>query len=115
MDINTLQDLAFRLLPHIPSVLVVMVAAVVALARRYRHPKVTDLIIAFAVIEVVLFVVSTIVYMQVPAYAAKAGYGAQDLQWIFAVVGFVHAMIYAGALALLLWAALGWRGESKAP
>lgn len=115
MDINTLYDLAFQILPRVPIIIVVVGAAGVALARRARHPKVSDLVVAFAAIEIGLQIASTILYTQLPSIAVRAGYKPQDLRTIFAIVGFVHSALYAAALSLLLYAALGWRGQSRTP
>ena len=117
MDNLAAAALIASLVPYLanaPVLIVLIAAAVVAVVRHQRHPAVSKLVLAFALIEIVLVVVTTWLSTNLPVLLVSRGHQPATIAYTFVVMGFVRSLISATALALVAWAALGWRSHPAA-
>lgn len=94
---------------RIPWITVAVVGIVVAAVRREQHPRVSQLVIIALSIDLVLVLVSGFTSVLVPILMMQDGGNATNVSMALAGISLCSSGFSAVALALLLWAALGWR------
>ena len=96
------------LLTQVPLMLVMIVGIVLALTSWQRHPRVSALLI----IALALQLVSTLFQPIVQGLLIGSGRSVSEIGVLFAINGTFSSLLHAVTLGMILWAALGWRGES---
>ena len=94
---------------RIPWITVAIVGIVVAAVRRERHPRVSLLVIIALIVDLVLMLVSSFTAALVPIMMMQDGGSTANIGIAMAGISLCSSAFSAFALALLLWAALGWR------
>ena len=100
------------LITQLPTLIVLIVAVIIAIARQKKHPQVSTLVTIFAVTEILLIVGGTVLQTVLPVLLRQDGQSISSIGAAFAVIGIGRSLIGAVTLALLLWAAFGWRGDA---
>jgi hypothetical protein len=106
-------EFLFHVVPHVPVLVVLNLAGILAITRRSSHPQVSILVMAFVVIEIVLLAAGIGLNLFLPRAMTGYGYRPSDLAVMLAIAGVVRHLLHALALGLIVWAALGWRTEAS--
>ena len=94
-----------NLLVQLPSMAVMVVGLIVAIARWQRHPRVSLLLVVALLAQLLTSFTQPIAQN----ILIGTGASASELGLYFAILGIVSSIEYAVSLGLILWAAFGWR------
>lgn len=111
MDPQILLASGVTVLPRIPWILVAIIGIIIAATRLQQHPRVAQLVIIALCIELALNVFGTILSVMLPFLVRDRG-STTELGMLMGGFGLCTSFIGALALALMLWAALGWRNSN---
>lgn len=113
MDATMLVAALSNFLTRLPWIVVAVIGIVIAAVRKSQNPKVSQLIIIALVLDLIMLAFSATVSTLVPYALMRDGGNTRDVGLVMASVSLCSSGVNALALALLLWAALGWREQPK--
>lgn len=109
-----LQSLLPVLLAQIPTLLVMLVGAILAVIFWRRNAKVSLLVIVGLALSFVVRVGGALQSALVSFLVNTRGWGSQQIGVLASCLGIVWSLLSALALGLLLGAAFGWRKKDDA-
>ncbi len=94
--------------PQLPAVIALIIGALVAIRNRNRHPQVSRLVVAYVALEMLIKIMA-LSMMLLPSILSSRGYDFRLSPFMIDMFAVATNLVHAGAVVLILCAALGWR------